>query len=822
MPSTLSRLDLKSGADWLASAPDAVREGFLSEIGEGGLCALPFLFEFWALPHQLPPEGEWRSWVILGGRGAGKTRAGAEWVRSVVEGAKPLDKGAARRVALVGETFDQVRDVMIMGDSGILRCSPPDRRPQWKASERKLIWPNGAEAQVFSAHDPEGLRGPQFDAAWVDELGCAAIDKGTNEPNKFLDPKSSESRLPRYSDGTRDDLIQVQYLKAMLGYWDRPENNPVSPVYGGRMIDLTNAYVWAWDARPFPAFPNRRNLWSDGANHARGHWLNGRTGNRTLASVVTEICHRSGVTAIDVSELWGVVRGYLQEDVSDARAALQPLMLRYGFDVVERDGVLRFRMRDGSGAVALWPEHLARSPEIEGIVEYRREAEAEMTGRVRLRFVQSDADHDIVAEEAVLADTETHAVASNEMPLSMTRAEGRQTVERWLSEARVSRETARFALPPSLMALSAGDVVRLPAAAGGAELLYRIDRIEQAELQLAEAVRIEPGVYQPADFPMDEVRAKAFVAPTPVLPVFLDLPLITRDEAPHAPYLAVTAEPWPGSVAVYVSSNDEGYALGEIIADRAVIGYTETALPRASAGLWDEGPALQVKLVAGSLESRSRSAVLNGANLAAIGDGTPGNWEVFQFATAELLAPEVYSLSGRLRGQLGSDALVPDVWPAGSMFVLLDGRVAQIGLARSERRVAKHYRIGPARRGYDDPSYTHLIRAFDGNGLKPYAPVHLVAKATADGTAFSWIRRARIDGDDWSGLDVPLGEERETYLLRVRHGGRVVREVSTGTPGWTYDSAARSSDGLWGAYEVEVAQISATYGPGAFARLTVE
>ena len=147
-----------------------MREAFLNDIGEGGLCALPFLFEFWAMPHQLPPEGDWRSWVILGGRGAGKTRAGAEWVRAQVEGARPLDEGRARRVALVGETFDQVRDVMIFGDSGILACSPPDRRPKWKATERKLIWPNGAEAQAFSAHDPEGLRGPQFDGAWVDEL----------------------------------------------------------------------------------------------------------------------------------------------------------------------------------------------------------------------------------------------------------------------------------------------------------------------------------------------------------------------------------------------------------------------------------------------------------------------------------------------------------------------------------------------------------------------------------------------------------------------------------------------------------------------------
>ncbi len=134
------------------------------------MLALPYLFEFWAMEHQLPPGGDWRVWVAMGGRGAGKTRAGAEWVRAQVEGARPLDPGRCRTVALVGETIDQAREVMVFGESGILNCSPPDRRPEWQATRKRLVWPNGATAQVFSAHDPESLRGPQFDCAWVDEL----------------------------------------------------------------------------------------------------------------------------------------------------------------------------------------------------------------------------------------------------------------------------------------------------------------------------------------------------------------------------------------------------------------------------------------------------------------------------------------------------------------------------------------------------------------------------------------------------------------------------------------------------------------------------
>ncbi len=146
-------------------------DAFLDALSPNALLALPWLFEHWALEgHQLAPDGDWSTWVILGGRGAGKTRAGSEWIRSMVEGGRPGDPGLRSRVALVAETLDQAREVMIFGESGILACSPPDRRPEWQATRKRLVWPNGAVAQAFSASDPESLRGPQFDCAWCDEL----------------------------------------------------------------------------------------------------------------------------------------------------------------------------------------------------------------------------------------------------------------------------------------------------------------------------------------------------------------------------------------------------------------------------------------------------------------------------------------------------------------------------------------------------------------------------------------------------------------------------------------------------------------------------
>jgi phage terminase large subunit-like protein len=112
----------------------------------------------------------WTTWLMLGGRGAGKTRLGAEWVRALVQGAAPYAEHRHLHIALVGETEHDAREVMIEGPSGLMRISPRAQRPLWIPTRRRLEWPNGAVAQVFSAEDPEQLRGPQFDAAWCDEL----------------------------------------------------------------------------------------------------------------------------------------------------------------------------------------------------------------------------------------------------------------------------------------------------------------------------------------------------------------------------------------------------------------------------------------------------------------------------------------------------------------------------------------------------------------------------------------------------------------------------------------------------------------------------
>jgi phage terminase large subunit-like protein len=143
-------------------SPRASLQALRKRLGEPAARAAFYNFDIWAWPHQVPPDGDWTTWLLMGGRGAGKTRAGAEWVRRLAtEGVTPI--------ALVGENMTQAETVMVKGPGGILVAHPPGERPRLKGSV--LLWPNGVEAHLMPAAEPERFRGPEFAAAWCDEIG---------------------------------------------------------------------------------------------------------------------------------------------------------------------------------------------------------------------------------------------------------------------------------------------------------------------------------------------------------------------------------------------------------------------------------------------------------------------------------------------------------------------------------------------------------------------------------------------------------------------------------------------------------------------------
>jgi hypothetical protein len=649
------------------------------------------------------------------------------------------------------------------------------------------------------------------------EYGCAAIDKGTNEPNKFLDPKSSESALPRASEGHRDDYIQVQYYRAMAEYWNDEDHNPISEFYGGPMLELGHCYAWAWDARPYPDFPRHEDLWSDGRNYMRGHWLNGRASAAPLDAVVREICGSAGLSDIDTTQLHGAVQGYLGSDVQSARALLQPLGLTYAFDAVEKAGRLTFISRGAAREFVLTEEETALSTDLERSFEMTRLPEAEVTGRSRLGYVSADGDFAIRVAEAVFSSDTSRPVSEAEYPIALPSGVGKTIAERWLAEANCARDVLRARLPNSLSDIGSGAVLKI------GRSKYRVDRVEIEEARTIEAVRVERSHYDLNEALADNGEWRAYRDASSVTPIWLDLPLLPGGDRPHAPHVAVTAKPWPGPVAIWSAEEDAGYSLETVVESLAIIGQTQGALVTSRSGMIDRGAPLRVKLVSGSLSSISYAAMLNGRNVMAIGDGTKDNWEIFQFQQADLVDVDTYELSVRLRGQAGTDSLIPEVWPEGSFVVLLNSTVPQMALNPALRGVERHYRIGDASAGFEGSDVRHDILTFNGNGLRPYSVVHLAAKPLPNGDIeLTWCRRTRIEGDGWDAVDVPLGEDHESYRVTIRNQANVqVRSFLVSAPHNVYSMTEQGQDGISRPFTVEVSQMSSVYGAGPVRRIVV-
>ena len=186
----------------LISCSEEQKTAFLATLNQAELETLLTDWEIWARADQMPPCGDWTTWLFMGGRGAGKTRAGAEWIKALVYGRYPFATHPYGRIALIGETLSDARDVMVEGVSGLLAVHSKDERPTWQWHLRKLTWPNGAIAKIFSAEDHESLRGPQFDAAWGDELAKWRNAEATWDMLQFglrlgTDPKQLVTTTPR-------------------------------------------------------------------------------------------------------------------------------------------------------------------------------------------------------------------------------------------------------------------------------------------------------------------------------------------------------------------------------------------------------------------------------------------------------------------------------------------------------------------------------------------------------------------------------------------------------------------------------------------------
>ncbi len=627
---------------------------------------------------------------------------------------------------------------------------------------------------------------PGSKPVWFTELGCGAVDKGANRPNVFGDAKSSEDGRPYFSNGSPDPLMQRQVLRAHLDHWA-----------GSEMVE--RIYLWTWDARPYPAFPAQIEAWSDGVNHATGHWLTGRAGGLASDELARAVAADYGVAFDAVASAPPLVHGFVLDGQVSLRDALGPMLSATGLSFRDTPEGLELGRTRGRDAVAI-DEVVDGEPR----VSRKRPDPGESVGQVALSY--PDRERSYLTGTVTALRLDGGVTAGEASPLVLDIGGARTAAERMLLDGAVVRDTIELTLPPSLLALEVGDPITV---VGQDEGPFEIVEIRDGLARKVSARAIPPLLSAAIVADRPSAATESPVRAVPVLAA-AHLPADPAAPAQSRLLLAAGARPWPGDVVV---AEDVTGASVTRLTRNAAMGELLSPLGVGSMFAWDVSGEVHLKLYSGHLASLDDEVVLAGGNRIAVESDT-GDWEVIGFAEATLVAPGEYRLRRLLRGQGGTDwAMAPAA--AGNRVVVLDERSTLLPVPGGWLGTAVDLRAYAGR--HDETGET--FAADIGLGpVRPLAPAHLRAERVVGGNDIGlfWLRRSRADTDNWALADAPLEMTPEAYRVEIFNGVTLVRTIAATSAAVTYTAAQQTAD--FGAppasFAFTVAQMSPVYGAG--------
>jgi hypothetical protein len=509
-----------------------------------------------------------------------------------------------------------------------------------------------------------------------------------------------------------------------------------------------------------------------------------------------------------VSVLSDTVPGFVISALESPRASISTLARHFGFDAVERGGIIRFVTRGQKAISTIAPNNMVACSG--DIMELTRGQETELPQALKWQLVRPDEEYDAATVEARRVTVEAARVASESFPLAVSLEEADRRCRRALMEAWTGRETLTAKLPPSHLSLDPGDVVSL--SNDGRLIDYRITRIGDAGARSIEAIRTDatiydlpPGQYRPASLPGATVYGPAEIA-------LMDLPQISDTVPAYRPYAAVFAKPWYGTAAVWRSADTSGFTLLDTIGHAAQIGALVADLPAGPLHRFDHGNELLLDVSSGTLTSITDTELFAGAN-ALVVESAPGIWEVIQFGNAELVAAGRYRLTRLLRGQRSTFDAMGNPASSGARVVILGSGIQPLSIAEADLGLPWNWRIGPASAAPSDAIMQAKTFTPNGRGLTPFAPAQLRMRREESGNlALRWLRCDRsLSSDSWVLTDVPMSETSEAYDLEILSGAIVKRSLTVATPAFTYTAAMQSADfgGAVSNLSVRLSQIGA-------------
>lgn len=638
---------------------------------------------------------------------------------------------------------------------------------------------------------------------WFTEYGFASVDGCANQPNMFVDPSSNESGYPRFSRGRVDFVAQRTAIAATEAEWA-----------GSSMV--ANKFLWTWDARPYPYWPDLRSVWADGANWATGHWVQGKLGASHVAAVVEDVARRVGIDSsrIDCSALQMMLDGFVIHERTTARGVISQLMQAYLFTLVEKaDGLAAMQFDRGAEIVVDANDRIpftVNDRKVPSVLE--RVEDLTLPLHVEVHSLNRLKRFETHVQTAFRSTQQSQERESLRFGLVLSESHARTIAEMHLNRRWAERCQVNLQLPMKYAQVEPGDVIVL----AGERLRVEQVQIGRPGLLRIRAVRSEAQTWDGYIAPEEQATEELLLPPAATRCELLDIPALPGD-APTDGTLRFAAcgisSGWQGASILRLNGYEDQVVAN--VTTPTTMGSTVGVLGDAVPQRLDRANYIDVALIGDvSLNSASEEAMLNGANVALIGH------EIIQFADVEDLGDGIFRLRTLLRGRLGTEHHCGG-HAAAERFVLLDSSVVRTTVAPTEAGNSWDLRAVSVGDSYE--TGTEFTRTLAVQSLKPYRPVHITAKQSSTDIVIRWVRRARIDGGLRAGVDVPLMEEREEYEVRVMSGSTVKRSWRTTSPNQTYTLAQQVADfgGAQTSLSLEIAQISALVGLGDVAAVTV-
>lgn len=658
-----------------------------------------------------------------------------------------------------------------------------ERTTKTNYADNKYAWKNISYWWENTHTNPDSSSTPWTASAkkiWFTEFGFPSVDGATNQPNVFYNPDSIDGGLPYHSKGYVDILAQRLGIEATLRNW---KDSPM----------VENKFLWAWDARPYPFWPDLSAVWSDGKVWSKGHWVQGKLGISGLSSVIKSICEKSGIDEndLDLSQVADVLEGYIIKNRATGEKVLSYITEPNFIYLQENGEGINFLNKRSAENIQINIDDLLVTQEGEYITTTSL-GEQNMPERIDLNYIDSKAGY-LVGSQSAERDSKS-GIKKQEfnLPVVMAKSKARRIAEKHILDEWVNSKIYQFKLDKSKIYIESGDNLEILDEAGNIEhnlYIINVELDDNNNLDIR-AVGYEKSIYDDYydDLLDEDSKTEALTNIAETYFEILNLPLLTDidDNKIHL-YAAITplAENWSGA-AIYLNNNSEYEKIAE--AETATtMGSLIEDFGSSSAYILDENASFNIALISGELESKTGEELFTkNNNYAIVGE------EIIKFNNAELVSDNTYKISGLMRGRFGTENKIIDHL-AGERFILLDENLINISLNLDILNQDLSFKAVSYGELVDNVTAKNVI--VTAQNLKPYTVTNATIESdSSNNIAISFNRRSRITSG-WATPQPPLAEQTEKYEIDILNdGNEVVRTIESNTTSISYSSVEQIAD----------------------------